>query len=380
MVVVSNLSLEMWMDDFYDYAFTDYKIQFDSKLKVMLNDYEHSYLTIMLPFVLYGNSTGVIPIVKIELTSMNSMNHWSFTMYEEVKEYILDYSPIPVNGFGIDEFMVNLTFGFGISTYNLNKELYFNYSSFIQGRVPVYGDMNNRDWFKIYNSTGNRTVWFNYYSSIQGTYGAWVNLMPTTYAIYRTNLPAKMVSQVHLAGVPIHIITVSSYTDAQGRTFTTADANQIYMLDDYNLFSATANDDLYRFSIMDFFVFVANALWDALVHAFGPLWDLLVKFALGVGGFIYKIIQWIVEAIQFMANLILQIIIGAVSILLFIAVVWILWRFFKMMRMMAKTVDIQQATLWVQEQADFNNKILTYITMFVMLVFSILGWIIGLVH
>ena len=380
MFVATKFGIEIWMDDFYDYNWTNFTIQFVSNIKIDLNDNEHNYLTFMLPFLPRANNTGVTPLARVNVTCIDPGITWQFEWIREIDEYILAYIPIPDTAFGSGTFMVNVTVGFGISDYEIDDELYFNFSSFIQGRVPVYGNVFNNDWFKIINGTNERTVWFNYYHSLQGTFGAWELMMPTVYAIYRTNLPADMVSQVHLAGVPIHIISVDSYTDAQGRTFRTADANEIYMIDDYDLFPLDVENDLHKITLRDTFNFIANKVLDALRWAFGPLWDKIVSFAVGVGSFLLKIIEWIVEAIQFMANLILQILVSTISVLLFIAVVWIIWRFFKLMRHIGKTLDVNEASRWVEEQSAFNTRLITYMSMGILIMFSVLGWIIGLIR
>jgi len=114
--------------------------------------------------------------------------------------------------------------------------------------------------------------------------------------------------------------------------------------------------------------------------AFGSLWGIIVDFAFAAGAFLLKIIQWIVEAIQFMAHIALQILVGAISILLFIAVVWIMWRFFKLMRHIGKTLDVDEASRWVEEQSAFNNRLITYMSMGILIIFSVLGWVIGLIR
>jgi len=380
MFVITNVTAEMWMDDYYDYTWTNFTIQYVSELKTDLNDFEHNYITFLVPFVSRSDSDGVDPLVKINVTCIDPGITWQFEWIEKIEDYVLAYQSIPDMAFGAGTFLINMTIGFGITDYELDEVLHYNFSAFIQGRIPVYGEVFNNDWFKIINGTNERTVWFNYYHSLQGTFGAWVQMMPTIYAIYRTNLPAEMVSQVHLAGVPIHIITVAEYTDAQGRVFKTADANEIYMIDDYDLFPLEVKNTIYQMSLMDMFVFIAHKVWDALARAFGPLWEKIVSFAFAIAGSILKIIQWIVEAIQFMIHLTLQIIVGAASILVFIAVVWIFWRFFKLMRNINKMIDINEASKWVEEQAAFNNKLLTYTMMVMMIIFSVLGWIIGLVR
>lgn len=380
MFVVTRYGVEMWMDDFYDYNWTNFTIQFVSDIKTDLNDNEHNYLTFMLPFLPRANNTGVTPLARINVTCIDPGITWEFEWIREIDEYVLAYMPIPDTAFGAGTFMVNVTIGFGISEYELDDDLYFNFSSFIQGRVPVYGNVFNNDWFRIINGTDERNIWFNFYHSLQGTFGAWELMMPTVYAIYRTNLPADMVSQVHLAGVPIHIISVDAYTDAQGRTFRTADANEIYMIDDYNLFPLEVENDLHRITLWDGFNFIANKILDALRWAFGPLWDVIAGFAFAAGAFLLKIIQWIVEAIQFMAHLTIQILVGAFAILLFIAVVWIMWRFFKLMRHIGKTLDVDEASRWIEEQSSFNNRLITYMSMGILIIFSVLGWIIGLIR
>lgn len=380
MFIITNKTAEMWMDDYYDYRWTNFTIQYVSEIKTDLNDYEHNYLTFLTVFISRSNTDGVEPIVRINVTCIDPGITWQFEWIEKIEDYVLAYQSIPDTAFGAGTFMINMTIGFGIVDYELDETLHYNFSAFIQGRTPVYGKIFNNDWFKIIEGDDERTVWFNYYHSLQGTRGAWVQMMPTIYAIYRTNLPAEMVSQVHLAGVPIYIITVSSYTDALGRTFKTADANEIYIIDDYDLFPLEMKNTLYRMTLWDGLVFIAHRVWDALARVFGPLWEKLVDFGHAIGGYILKAILWIVEAIQFMIHLMLQIIVGAAVVLLFVGTVWIMWRFFKLMRNIGRSLDIHQAAIWVEEQSNFNNRLLTYTIMAMVIIFSVLGWIIGLVR